>query len=731
MPATLPSATEQEAGLLTVEQIFGAELYKAATFGPARWRKDETGYTLLVAAATDPERKELIQYDAAAGTAQPLLTLAQLPQDDSGQPLKIEDYHWSDDQQQLLIFTNGQRVWRHNTRGDYWVWHIGQNRWHKLGGDKPASRLMFAKFAPDGHAAAYVYENNLYVERLDDGHIIQLTHDGTPTLINGTSDWVYEEEFGLRDGFHWSPDSQQIAYWQFDASHVGTFHLINNTDSLYPQLTPIPYPKVGTANSACRVGVIAATGGATTWFDVPGDPQQHYLPKMAWVGQTRQVLIQQLNRHQSWNHLWLGNSQDGSVQTVFVEEDPAYVNVFEVKWLRDGQEFLWLSDRDGWRHLYRMGLAGQEPCLLTPGDYDVISLAGVAEQAGWVYFIASPENPTQRYLYRVGLDGQGQAERLSPLTQPGTHTYQLSEQGKWAFHSYATFDTPPVITLIRLPEHEPVRVLEANAGLVEKVNAIQRQPTEFFRVNIGEGVELDGWCIKPPDFDATRRYPVLFHVYGEPGSQTVTDQWPGNNGLWHWYLAQQGFVVMSVDNRGTPAPRGRGWRKTMYRQIGIVNPVDQAAAAHAIFASRPYLDPERVGMWGWSGGATTTLHCLFKYPNLYKTGVAVAAISDQRFYDTVYQERYMDLPDDNPDGFRDGSPINFVHQLEGNLLLIHGTGDDNVHYQSFEVLVNALIKQNKYFEMMTYPNRTHAIKEGDNTLRHLYETMTRYLRDHL
>lgn len=729
MPAKQPSPSDS--GQLTITQIFADELFKVATFGPARWRKDEMGYTLLVAAAADPTRQEIIQYDTATGTAHPILTLAQLPQDDKGKPIKIKDYHWSDDQQQLLIFTNSQRVWRRNTRGDYWVWYSGANRWHKLGGNVPSSRLMFAKFAPDGQAVAYVYENNLYVERLDNGYITQLTHDGSTTLINGTSDWVYEEEFGLRDGFCWSPDSRHIAYWQFDASSVGTFHLINNTATLYPQLIPIPYPKVGTANSACRVGVIAVTGGPTTWFDMPGDPQQHYIPKMAWAGKPGHLLIQQLNRHQNWNHLWLGNIQDGSVRTVFVEEDPAYVNVFDITWLREGRGFLWLSDRNGWQHLYRMGLEGQESCLLTPGDYDVINLVGVAEAEGWVYFIASPDNPTQRYLYRVGLGGQGQAERLSPLDQPGTHEYQLSPQGKWAFHTYSTFDTPPIISLINLPEHEPVRVLDANEMLVKKVNGIQRQSTEFFRVAIGDGVELDGWCVKPPNLDPMRRYPVLFYVYGEPANHTVKDQWHGNRTLWHWLLAQQGFVIMSVDNRGTPAPRGRAWRKAMYRQIGIVNPEDQAAAARAILASRPYLDPKRVGIWGWSGGGTTTLHCLFKHPDLYKTGIAVAAVSDQRFYDTVYQERYMDLPDDNPGGFHAGSPINFVHQLVGNLLLIHGTGDDNVHYQSFEVLVNALIKHNKPFEMMAYPNRTHAIKEGANTSRHLYETMTRYLLEHL
>lgn len=731
MPAKQSENSEPVMGQVTLEQLFTTEAYKSASFGPARWREDETGYTVLVAAAANPQRKELHQYHTATGECQVILSLEQLPHESDGQPIKIDNYAWSDDQQQLLLFSNTQRVWRINTRGDYWVWHIGQNRWHKLGGDAPPASLMFAKFSPDGQAVAYVRDNNLYVEKLAEGTITQLTHDGSSTLINGTSDWVYEEEFRLRDGFCWSPDGQQIAYWQFDASGVGSFNLINNTDSLYPQLTPIPYPKVATTNSACRVGVVSTSGGPTTWFAVPGDSRQHYIPRLLWPENSDHLIIQQLNREQNWNRLWAGDPQDGSVELFMVEADPAWVAMQDIQWLKESQSFLWLSDRDGWRHLYRVSGHGQGLMLLTPGDYDVIGVAGVAEQAGWVYFVASPENATQRYLYRVPLDGTGVAERLTPMDQPGTHDYQLSVQGHWAFHTYSTFDSPPMVTLISLPDHRPVRVLEANDLLRQKVQALQKQPTEFFRIAIAEGVELDGWCIKPPDFDPERRYPVLFHVYGEPAGQTVLDRWAGERGLWHLLLAQRGIVVMSVDNRGTPAPRGRAWRKSIYRQIGILNPADQSAAAQAILASRPYLDSSRVGVWGWSGGGTTTLHLLFKYPHLYQTGIAVAAVSDQRFYDTIYQERYMDLPDDNPDGFRDGSPINFAHQLQGNLLLIHGTGDDNVHYQSFEVLVNALIKANKLFSMMAYPNRTHAIKEGENSSRHLHETMTHYLLEHL
>ena len=347
------------------------------------------------------------------------------------------------------------------------------------------------------------------------------------------------------------------------------------------------------------------------------------------------------------------------------------------------------------------------------------------------YFLASPDNPTQCYLYRAALNGDGRVERLTPAGSPGTHTYQISTKARWAFHTYENFDTPPVISLISLPDHQMVRVLEGNQALQEKVAALKKRPAEFFRQTIAEDLQLDGWFVKPPDFDPAQKYPLLFYVYGEAAGQTVLDSWGGKRALWHMMLAQQGYLVMSLDNRGTPAPRGRAWRKGIYRQVGILTTADQAAAAQAIIDSRPYVDPARVGVWGWSGGGSMTLNLMFKHGNIYKTGIAIAAVSNQRYYDTVYQERYMGLPDDNEEGFRDGSPITFAEGLAGNLLLIHGTGDDNVHYQCFEAVVNELIKYNKQFSMMAYPNRSHAIKEGENTSRHLYTLMTNYIKTHL
>jgi len=420
------------------------------------------------------------------------------------------------------------------------------------------------------------------------------------------------------------------------------------------------------------------------------------------------------------------------VKTVLIDKDDAWVEVNEdIRWLDGGKAFTWLSERDGWQHMYKISRDGSKTTLLTPGDYDVVKVETIDAKGGWMYFTASPENPTQRYLFRVPVNGEGTPDVLTPIDQSGTHAYQISPDAKWAFHTYSNYETPPVVDLVSLPKHRHQRVMLDNTALRKKVDALKKSPVEFFRVNIGNGVELDAWEMKPPDFDPSKKYPLFFYVYGEPAGQTVLDRWFGSRYLWHLMLAQQGYVVMSVDNRGTPGPRGRDWRKSIYRQIGILASQDQAAAARKILKTHPYLDAGRVGIWGWSGGGSMTLNMMFRYPKIYHTGIAIAFVSNQRNYDTIYQERYMGLPNDNVEGFTNGSPITYAQNLKGNLLIIHGTGDDNVHYQNFEVLVNKLIAKNKHFTMMSYPNRSHSIKEGKGTTRHLYELMNRYLNDHL
>ena len=738
-PFTPPRADGPPSGQLDIDRIFGpAGEFESPSWGPAHWRLDGSGYTALETAEdfgsfeNAKEIKDIVQYEVCSGERRVLVAAGDLIPDGQSRPLKIQNYAWTDDGEQVLIFANAQRVWREKTRGDYWLLHRGTGALRQLGGAGESATMMFATLSPDGQAIAYVRHHNIYVQSLRDWQIHQLTFDGGPTTINGTADWVNEEEFALRCGLRWSPDSRWIAYWQFDTSGVRDFPFINNTDSLYPKITTCPYPKAGETNSACRVGAVEACGGETTWFHSNADPRNHYIPRLEWALDSQRLFFQQLNRLQNANQVFWGDPRTGEVEVVLADRDEAWLEVMaEWRWIEQGARFLWLSERDGWQHLYAVSSGAGALCLLTPGEFDVIGLAGVDEESGCVYFTASPDNPTQRYLYRARLDGAGEVERVTPTGQAGSHSYKFSPDSRWAFHTFSSFGQPPVISLVSLPDHKVSRVLAGNGALCQKLAELAPCPPEFFRVEISPGIALDAWCLKPPDFDPARSYPLFIHVYGEPAAATVVDAWGGENYLWHRLVAQRGYVVMSIDNRGTPAPRGRAWRKSVYRQIGSLAAADQAAATQEILRQRPYLDPARVGIWGWSGGGSMSLNAIFRYPDIYHTAMAVAFVANQRLYDTIYQERYMGLPTDNEVGYREGSPISFAHQLRGNLLLVYGTGDDNCHYQNCEVMVNELIAQNKAFSQISYPNCGHGLDEGKNTKRHLYATLIRYLTQHL
>ena len=720
--------------LLALERIFEDEEFEVESFGPARWLENGSGYTTLESSEEIEEAKEIVRYDPSTGQRSVLVPATSLVSAEGEEPLQIDDYLWSEDGRRLLIFTNTEKVWRRNTRGDYWLLDIGSAKLQQLGGEAGESSMMFAKLSPDGRKVAWVDfdQKDLFVQDLESFEVRQLTNDRGEYIINGTSDWVYEEEFDLRDGFRWSPDSRLIAYWQFDSEGVEIFNLINNTDTLYPVLTPIPYPKVGTTNSSCRVGVIPAGGGETIWFEPEGDPRQNYIPKMGWAESSGEIWLIRLNRLQNTAEVMLGDIESGELRTVFADRDHAWVDLHDdPKWIDDGRFFTWLSEREGSRHLYLVSRSGEEVRLVTAGEYDVIEVVHVDVGGGWAYFLASPVDPTSRYLYRTRLDGTGSLERVTPPGPAGTHSYQISDDGRWAIHTFSSREHVPSTDLVSLPEHAVQRVLEDNTKVKNAFDAVDKAHFESFRVGIADGLEVDGWMIKPPDFDPSKNYPLLIYVYGEPAGQTVLNRWGRSSGMWHLFLAQKGYIVASLDNRGTPAPRGREWRKSVYRQIGVLASRDQAAGVEAMLEQFPFIDRERVGVWGWSGGGSMTLNLLFRYPQIYSMGIAVASVPDQKLYDTVYQERYMGLPESNGEGFLEGSPITHAASLEGDLLLIHGTGDDNVHYQGFELLVNALIEHGKQFDMMAYPNRSHGISEGEGTSLHLRRTMTRYLEEHL
>ncbi len=725
-------AQQTDSSLLSIPRIYGSRELAAETFGPSRWVDNGGGYTTLEP-GPDGKGQDIVRYDAERGARDVLVAARRLVPDGAAGPIEIEQYAWSPDQRRLLIFTNSRPVWRLNTRGDYWVLDRAAGRLRKLGGpDAKPSTLMFAKFSPDGSRIGYVRENNLYVEDAATGAVTALTTDGSRTLINGTFDWVYEEELMnyYADGWRWSPDGKSIAYWQLNADRVRDFLLVNNTDSLYSFTVPVQYPKAGEANSAARIGVVRAAGGPTRWLDIPGDPRNHYLARLEWAASSGEVVVQRLNRLQNTLEVLLGDARTGQVRPVLVERDSAWVDVVDgLFWLDGGKRFTWVSERSGWRHVYVVSRDGRTVRPITRGAFDVDTVKGVDEKGGWLYYLASPGNPAQRYLYRTRLDGNGAPERISPAV-PGTHTYDVAPDFKHALRTYSRFDTPPVVDVVRLPGHRALRTLVDNARLRARLARLRAGGHEFFEIPLEDGARLPAWIMRPPGFDSTRAYPLVTYVYGGPGRQTVLDQWLGvPHYLFHWYLTQQGYLVASVENRGAGAPLGRAWRKTIYRRQGVRETEDQARAARAQ-ARRPYVDSTRVAIWGWSYGGFLSLNAIFRFPDVYRSAVAVAPVTHWALYDNIYTERYNGLPGENREGYDLGSPLTHVAGLRGDLLLAHGSGDDNVHYQNTEALVNALIAANKPFQMMEYPNRTHGLREGA-ARQHLFGTIARFLAERL
>lgn len=698
------------------------------------WAKDGNSFY-------QSKNNEILQIDLAFSKSTVIVTKEQVTPTGDSAPLSIRNYFFSNDGNKILIYTNSKRVWRYDTRGDYWLVDLINHSLKKLGNGRPESSLMFAKLSPDGKKIAYVSEYNIYIEDLTDGKINQLTTDGNRELINGTFDWAYEEEFFCRDGFRWSLDSKKIAYWQMDAKNTKDYLMIDNTDSIYPFVKPVVYPIAGQPPSPFKIGVVDISNAKTKWMNIPTDPVlQSYVPRMEWAANNNELIIQHLNRKQNTSDLMLCDASTGNSKTIYEEKDSAWIDILPLwdeeysyggwDWLNNGKEFLWASEKDGWRHLYRVSRDGKKETLITVGNYDVMKISAIDEKNNYVYFEASPQNATQQYLYRTKLDGKGKAERISPLNQNGTHDYDVSPQAKFAFHTFSNYYTPDAEEWVSLPGHKFINDDDVNTAIAKYAADKTKSNIEFLTIKTEEGVSMDSWMVKPTKFDSTKKYPVVFFVYTEPWGQNVKDEYGvANNFLYKGNLADDGYLYISIDNRGTPVPKGRAWRKSVYRKIGLVNIRDQAMAAKEIF-KKPYVDTSRVAVWGWSGGGSATLNLLFQYPEIYKTGIAIAAVSNELTYDNIYQERYMGLPQENKEDFIKGSPITYAKNLEGHLLYIHGTGDDNVHYQNAEMLLNELIKYNKQFQFMAYPNRSHGIFEGEGTREHLQTLYTNYLRQY-
>jgi dipeptidyl-peptidase-4 len=726
----LKNKTGLKAFIISVLVLFVSQI-ASSQVGDIRWSVDGNSYYRL-------EKNELVQYTLPDNKPLVILSKQQLTPTGSPNPLQISYYSFSSDQQKVLLFTNTKRVWRLNSRGDYWILDRKSGSLSQVGKTLPVSSLMFAKFSPDGNSVAYVSGNNIYVEDLATSQVKGLTTDGSITLINGTFDWAYEEEFACRDGFRWSPDSKKIAFWQIDASSIRKFYIINYTDSIYSRVIPIEYPKVGQNPSSCKIGVVDIADTRTTWMNIPGDPVQNYLVRLEFIPSTGNLLIQQLNRKQNSSKLYISESGTGNSKVIEEESDEAWVDIYQPGnpysidftnkfiWLNDGKSILWDSEKDGWRHLYQVSLEGKPEKLVTKGNYDFSDITYIDRKKGYVYFMASPDNATQNYLYRTKLDGTGTAGLLSPVLLKGTHSYSFSPNGKYAAHSFSNSFTRQSREFITVANQ---KALNEKTSILTRLDSLKvKSVTEFFKIRTIDNVEMDGWMVKPVNFDPAKKYPVVFYVYTEPAEATVTDSYgKGRNFLYLGDMAKDGYIYISVDNRGTPAPKGAAWRKSIYKKIGQINIRDQAMAAKEIL-KWDFVDTNRVAVWGWSGGGSATLNLMFQYPEIYKTGIAIAAVANELTYDNIYQERYMGLPQENREDYIKGSPITYAKNLKGNLLYIHGTGDDNVHYQNAEMLLNELIKYNKQFQFMPYPNRTHGISEGEGTLLHLATLYTTYLK---
>lgn len=690
----------------------------------ARWFPDS--HLLWTWNATDGMKT----IDPSAGMKQnTLFTDADLK--GAGLPSTFDQLVWSNDKTKVLLFTNTKRVWRGRTRGDYWIYDLGAKQGHQLGKGLPESSLMFAKISPDGSKAAYVSKHNIYVEDIAGGKITPLTTDGTDRIINGTFDWVYEEELSCRDGFRWSPDSKHIAFWRLDASDTRFFDMIDNTDSLYSFVVPVEYPKTGEDPSAARIGVIDVAGGETRWMDLPGDQKQHYLPRMDWAGNSNELIVAQLNRHQSEVNIFLCNTGDGSAHSIYHETSDSWIDVsppfdYDVApwtWVDQGKSFLWTTEKDGWRHIYRVSRDGNKQTLITKGNYDADLAAVDAAGKGTVYFYATPYDATQSYLYKTGLSG-GDTARVTPAEYDGTNTYNISPDGRYAVHINRSLWIGVNLRLVELAGHKKLYPATGDERKPFHTGFTYRK----FKVTTTDDVTMDGVMAMPAGFDSTKKYPVLFYVYGEPAEATAKDE-PFQNGMLNSALGK-GYVVITMDNRGTPSPKGAAWRHSIYRNVGFINAHDQAMAARQVI-QWPFIDSTRTAVFGWSGGGSMTLNLMFQYPGLYKTGIAVAAVTNLRFYDNIYEERYMGLPSEAAADYAKGSPITYARNLQGNLLYIHGTGDDNVHYQNAEALINELVKYNKQFSFMAYPNRTHGISEGAGTTQHLQTLWLNYLTSHV
>jgi dipeptidyl-peptidase 4 len=695
-----------------LKAIYEKREFSPATF-PGKWLADSSGY-LMLESATPGAEPDVVKYAAEDAKRTVLIAADQLVDADKKARIFVE----------RVIQTAVDHKFCLETRAGQWLFDSKSGELQKL--PKEAPRPASADtFSPQADRILFRRGRNLSVVEVESGRVTPLTKD---------------DDQGELDNYdaNWSPDGRRIAFIQSDSSKIRRRAVIQPTDPTYPEVRFERFARVGTPIPTLRVGVVDREGGATRWVKMPADPGTFYIQGISWAGNSTEILIEMQSRSRDHRKFLLSNVDTGEVATAYDETDPAWVDASYaanagLEWIRGGKEFVLLSEREGWRQAYVISRDGKQRTLLTKDKSDIISRGPVDKTGGWFYYLASPTNATQRYLYRIKLDDKGEPERLTPTNQPGTHNYDFSPDRKWAFHTYSTFDKPPVVDLVRLSDHQSMRVLEANEVVRKRAAPFIPKPTEFLKLDIGNGVVMDAWMIKPRDFDEKKKYPLFVFVYGEPHGQTVLDDWAGgqNHTMFHRMIADLGYLVVSIDGRGTPAPKGAAWRRAVFGSLGPVSTEEQAAGVKELGRMRSYVDLSRVGIWGWSGGGSNTLNAMFRKPDVYHVGIAVAPKPRPELYNAWFQEIFMRTPEVNPEGYRNAAAINYAEGLKGDLLIVHGTGETNTHLQITESLVDRLIELGKKFDYMAYPNRDHGLREGKGTAVHLRMLMTRYLIDHL
>ncbi len=707
----------QQKKLLTLKDIYGSSKLEAKTVQNIQWVPDGSAFTFT---KTDKNSgfEDIYKMDVKSGKTELLLKGSDFKYE--GKQVRMSHYQWTENGKYLLIEGPETAIWRHSRQAPYYLYDVSSKEITALAGNSP--HLRNVKLSPDGKWVGFVRDHNIYATNLQTGKEFAVTKDGTDNILNGEFDWVYEEEFGLADAWRWSPDSRRIAFWRLDQTRVGVYHLVDDLAGQYNTVFNLKYPKVGTQNSIVKIGVADIPDGKTTWMDI-GTNDDIYIPRIYWTNSSNKLAMLRLNRMQNHLEMLLADATTGNSKTIITDSDPDWVDIQDdIQFLKNKDEMIWTSEKSGFRHIYLYDYSGKLIHQLTSGNWEVSAVAGVSEETEYVYFYGTKDSPLQQNIYRVKLDGTG-FQRVSD--KPGWHDADFSPDLKYYIDFFSDVKTPTQ-TILRNADGSLIRVLEK-----DQINALEDYHMtypEFLTVTTSDGVKLNAYMIKPYNFDPHKKYPVIVYGYGGPGSQMVVDRWGGSGTLFHQYMTEQGFIVFCLDNRGTGG-RGKAFKNLAFHDLGKWSVHDQIQGAKYL-ASLPYVDAKRMGFWGWSGGGYLTLMMMTKGAGTFKAGVAVAPVSDFKFYDTIWTERYMGTPADNAKGFISASVLTYADKLKDKLLIIHGTTDDNVHFENTLAIADKFQQDLKQFDIMVYPNRNHRIS-GGNTQLHLFTKISDYFKANL